>query len=356
MVALSEYEMCALDEVGEYRRRQLERSPKKIVPEKLRDAAARRSKTAQARARAVPGADQLFQRTAVAYAKAADGIGKAASAAGYVTLSEARVRRAYTRHGHPVAELAAVRDLDLQVVDRVRPRRMDALYAAIAGLEGAAAGAVISGGEAAAMFGTVLGAGAGAVPGVGTIAATMAGDAAFVLGAGSRAVAHTAMYYGYDPGGPGEALFMMGVLNLGTATTAGAKYAAYREMSQLAQALARRATWAQLEQHLLTKVAQKFASDMGTRLTQKKLGQLVPAAGFAVAAGLNYRTIDAICDAAYWAYRERFLHEKRGDGWVVPPPPRPDVDVDGEGAEVPRDSNVSVLEAIGSERSTAATA
>ena len=77
---------------------------------------------------------------------------------------------------------------------------------------------------------------------------------------------------------------MMSVLNLGTASTAGAKYVAYRELSQLAQGLARKATWAKLEEHLLTKVAQKFAMQMNTRLTQKKLGQFVPIAGIFIGA------------------------------------------------------------------------
>ena len=44
----------------------------------------------------------------------------------------------------------------------------------------------------------MAGAGAGAAPGIGTIVGVMAADAAAVLLAANRAVAHTAAYYGYD--------------------------------------------------------------------------------------------------------------------------------------------------------------
>jgi hypothetical protein len=295
----------------------------------------------------MPGGEKILRRTGAAYAKAGEGIGKVMSTAGQATLSESRVRRAFKRHGYPVDNLAGIRDLDLKIVEHIRPKHMDVLYAATAGFEGAVAGGVISGGEALATVGSVASGGAAAAPGVGTIAWAMAGDAAFVLSAGSRAVAHTAMHYGYDPKDPGEALYMMTVLNLGTAATAGAKYVAYRELSQLAQGLARRKTWAVLEEHLLTKVAQKFAKDMGTRLTQRKLSQFVPVAGIFVGAGLNYNTLDDICDAAYWAYRERFLHDKRGDDWEVsllPPPPPFDSDVDGIA-----EPEVGIIDMLGSD-------
>lgn len=346
MAELSEYEEATLAEVERHRQKQLERSPRHLVPKKVREAAASGGKAAQSRVRAMPGGDKILKRTGLAYAKAGEGIGKAVTRAGRLTLSESRVLRSFKRHGHPVEDLAAIRTLDLKVVEHVRPKRMDVLYAAAAGLEGAVAGGVISGGEAMATVGSVFGAGAGAAPGVGTVATAMAGDAAFVLSAGSRAVAHMAMHYGYDPSQPGEALYMMGVLNLGTAATSGAKYVAYSELSQLAQGLARRVSWATLEEKLLTKVAQKFASDMNTRLTQRKLGQFVPIAGIFVGAGLNYGMLDSICDAAYWAYRERFLHDKRGDGWEVtlPPPPPPfDAELDVDAIEEPEVGIIDML-------------
>jgi len=349
MAELSEYEVRALAEIEKHRADQLQHSSRRLVPKRVREAAAKSGRAAQGRLQAMPGGDKLLRRTALAYAKAGEGIGKAVARTGRLTLSESRVLRSYKRRGHQVNELAAIRELDLKIVEHVRPKRMDVLYAASAGLEGALAGGVVSGGEALATIGTVFGAGAGAAPGVGAVATAMASDAAFVLGAGSRAVAHTAMHYGYDPLDPGERLFMMAVLNLGTAATSGAKYTAYKELSQLAQGLARRKAWAVLEEKLLTRVAQKFASDMGTRLTQKKLGQLVPVAGILVGAGLNYGMLDDICDAAYWAYRERFIRDKQGDGSTVtlPDPPPPfDAEVEDEGTE---ESEVSIIDMLGSD-------
>jgi len=171
---------------------------------------------------------------------------------------------------------------------------------------------VISGGEALAMFGTVAGAGVGAAPGVGTITTVLAIDATTVLAACLRMVSHTAMYYGYDPNEPAETAYVLSVINLGSAVTASGKYAAYAELPRVTQILVRGGTWASLTEHLLPRIMQRFAAAFSVRLTKVKLGQLVPVAGIAAGAGLNYWMIDQVADAAYWTYRERFLNEKIG--------------------------------------------
>ena len=344
MGGLSGYEQRALKQVEDHRRRQLARSPRRLVPGRARTAVARRAEAVERKVRASPAGDRALIWAGRAYQRAAQGLHRGTSRLAQATLSERRILRAYRRHGHAADDLAAIGALDLQIIDRVRPKRLDIAYAAAAAVEGALAGGVISGGEALAAAGTVFGAGAAEAPGLGAIATAMGADAVFVLAAGSRAAAHTAMYYGYDPAEPGEAFFIMSVLNLGTATTAGAKYAAYRELSQLAQQLARRKTWPVLQEHVLTKVLQKFATDMGARLTQKKLGQFVPVAGIFVGAGLNYHMLDAICESAQWAYRERFLHDKRDDGssFSLPEPP-PSEPGSGAGEQ---EQPVSVLDAL----------
>ncbi len=326
----------------EHREHELARSPRRLIPERARAEASRRAAAVTERVRKNPVGDRAAHLAAASYKRAIDGVGKATSRLANTTLSEKRVVKALSRHGHTVTTLCGIRQLDLEVIDDLRPRRLDFLYAAAAAAEGALAGGVISGGEALALFGSVESAGAAAVPGFGTIAAAVGGDAVFVLAAGSRAVAHTAMYYGYDPNDPAEKLYIMAVLNLGTATTGSAKYIAYRELSQLAQQLARNATWAALRQHGLTRVAEGFAAQMSVRLTQKKLGQLVPIVGIVTGAGLNYALLDSICDAAHWAYRERFLVDKQGGGsaFALPePPPEPAPDDQHEAA-------VSVLEIL----------
>jgi hypothetical protein len=142
------------------------------------------------------------------------------------------------------------------------------------------------------------------------VAVAVLADAAGVLGLAARSVAATALYYGFDPHRPEEEIFMMSVIGLGMASGTTAKTAAYSELSQLTQLLARSAPWAKLNEKVLTKIAQQFAAKFGQTLTKKKLGQFVPVAGMVVGAGLNYSVIDQI--SVHHAYRERFLIEKSG--------------------------------------------
>jgi hypothetical protein len=76
--------------------------------------------------------------------------------------------------------------------------------------------------------------------------------------------------------------------------------------------LARRATWEQLNQSVVTGVVQKVFSRLGFRLTQRKLGQAVPVLGTVIGAGMNARVMLSVIDNAEHVYRERFLREKYG--------------------------------------------
>lgn len=326
---LSEYEERVLKEIRERKDREVEHSPRKIMPPRAKEA----GKSVAAKALQAPRISKIAAKTSTGYASAAQGLGRFMTKSGSATLSPDRVVEAYRKRGLLIGSLEDIRRLDLSEVERrAIPRRMDMAYASVAAAEGAAAGAVISGGEALVMVGSVLGMGAGAAPGMGTVATAMVGDAAFVLAAASRAVGHTAMYYGYDPHDPGEAIYALSVINLGSAMTASGKVAAYQELSKLTQLLARRATWKQLNEHVLPRLAQAFAIRFGGRLTQRKLGQLVPVVGIGVGAGLNYKLLDDVMEAAQWTYRERFLLEKSQNAGYVPPAP---VNTDGPGdAEV----------------------
>ena len=62
---------------------------------------------------------------------------------------------------------------------------------------------------------------------------------------------------------------MMSVISLGMATGTPAKTAAYAELSQLTQLLFRDATWAKLNEKVLTKIAQQFANKFSVGLTKK---------------------------------------------------------------------------------------
>lgn len=239
---------------------------------------------------------------------------RTAARASRAGLSPSKVVARHVRHGHDVVHLSDLRRLDLEQIDAVRGRGPKWYYPALAALSGAGAGLVISGGE----FVTATSSGAAAGPSFGAIAGAFAGDAAFVLGLGSRAVGHVSLLYGYDPDEPTEKLFVLSVVNAGSATTAAAKAAAMADLSRLTQALVRGKPWAVLNESVLTRVAKQFAEKFGTRLTKQGLGKAVPAAGIVIGGTLNWATVESIVDAADLAYRRRFLIEKYpqlgGDG------------------------------------------
>jgi hypothetical protein len=165
---------------------------------------------------------------------------------------------------------------------------------------------VISGGQ----FITAVSAGAAAAPSGGAIVGAFAADTAVVLGLASRSVGQVSLLYGYDPEDPAEKLFVMSVVNAGTATSVSAKTAAMSDISRLTQALVRGKTWDALNEAVVARVSTRFAKAFGFRLTKKGLGKAVPAVGILVGGALNWTTLEAIVDAADVAYRRRFLLEK----------------------------------------------
>lgn len=223
-----------------------------------------------------------------------------------VGLSSKRVVASHKKRGHDVALLSDLRGLDLEQIDAVRGRGMSWYYPASAALSGMGAGLVITGGELV----TAASAGAAAAPSGTAIVGAFAGDAALVLGLASRSVGHVALQYGYDPEEPAEKLFVMSVVNAGTAMSATAKTAAMADVSRLTQALVRGKTWEILDKTVVAKVSAQFAKAFGFRLTKQGLGKVVPAVGILVGGTLNWSTLEAIIDAANVAYRRRFLLEK----------------------------------------------
>jgi hypothetical protein len=312
-MVLTEYEVRALEEIRAHKDRMAARQARSLVPESVRDRTAVAGGAIRDRASKVPGFDKAAAGARAGYLQAVSGLGRAVNASSRLSLSEQRLLKAYARRGHDLDDLAEIRALDLHTVEkRAMPNYMSFIYSSAAAVEGAASGLLVTGGEILAEGGALAGAGAGAAPGIGTVTATVAVDAAAVLALCTRVVGHTAMYYGYDPRDPGEAVFALGVINLGTAVSGAGKYAAYTELSRITQLLARNATWAALNKSALPRVMNKFAAAFGVRLTKRKLGMLIPVIGIGVGAGLNYYIVDQVADAAYWTYRERFLNEKQG--------------------------------------------
>lgn len=221
-------------------------------------------------------------------------------------LSSKRVVRIHKKRGHDVDSLADVRRLDLEQIDAVGGRGASWYYPAAAALSGAGAGLVMSGGGLV----TVASGGAAAAPSAAAIGGGFAGDAAMVLGLASRSVGHISLLYGYDPDQPAEKLFVMSVVNAGTAVSSGAKTAAMRDISKLTQALVRGQTWSILNETVVARVFNQFAKAFSVRLTKQGLGKVVPAVGVVVGGTFNWATLEGIFDAADVAYRRRFLLDK----------------------------------------------
>lgn len=222
-------------------------------------------------------------------------------------LSPKRVVAKHKKCGHDVTRLLDLRRLDLEQIDDVRGRGMSWGYPLAAALSGAGAGLIISGGELAI---PVTG-GAAAAPSGAAVAGALVGDAAFVLGLASRSVGHISLLYGYDPEEPAEKLFVMSVVNAGTAMSASAKTAAMADVSRLTQALVRGRNWAVLlDRSLIAQVSKKFAEKFAFRLTKQGLGKVVPAAGIVLGGAFNWATLESIVDVANIEYRKRFLLEK----------------------------------------------
>ncbi|EHB48622.1 hypothetical protein MycrhDRAFT_5463 [Mycolicibacterium rhodesiae JS60] len=341
-MGLSEYEQQQLVKVNEHKERVLGRSPRHFVPATVKE----KGGEWLGKMSKVPGVDRAKEAGAGVLGAAAAGAGKFMMRTGQLTTSHKRVIRAYAKKGHTVEHLDDIGRLDLRAVDGVASfARLHYAYSLGAAAEGAAAGFAVTGGQILAGGGAVAGAGAAAAPGLGLIAGAMGVDAASLLTACSRVVAHDALYYGYDPRDPAEEVFMMQIIGLGLATTASAKVVAYQQLAILTRSLATNMVWRQLNQQTLVKVAQKFATQFGQNLTKKKLGQFVPIAGIGIGAAMNLKMVYDIADAAYWAYRERFLYEKSGD--IAPI--IIDVDVIDEDATEDAEQPIDVIDILKSE-------
>lgn len=309
----------------------------RVAVSKVQAAAAKGSQAAGAGARKAVGAipDSVTDWSGTAIGSIRNNVGRASR----VGISSKRVIALHKKRGHAVGALSDLRSLDLEQIDSIGRRGSSWYYPAAAALSGMGAGLIISGGELV----TVASAGAAAAPSGAAIVGAFAGDTAIVLGVASRSVGHVSLLYGYDPEQPAERLFVMSVVNAGTAMTATARTAALSDISRLTQALVRGKTWEVLNQSVVSKVSAQFAKAFGYRLTKQGLGKVVPAAGIIIGGSLNWTTVESIVDAANIAYRRRFLLEKYpqiGDGDLAGP-----LDVESD-SDDDSDESISVLDEL----------
>ena len=301
---MTPYDARAWAEIETWRADRLASRTRLRIPVQVRDAAAGAGRRARKAAEQIPG----FSDFEIVFRRSLGGLLDLGARGATATLRESSIVTAYQAQGHHVTELDDIRRLELRDIDRVRPK-LTLRYTTAMAAEGAVAGLAISGGEALASAGSVISVGAAGAPGIGTVVGVMAADAAAVLMAANRAVAHVAAYYGYDVERPEERLFAAGVLGMGTAGEAG-KAAAYIELNKLVQALARNATWQQLRRNTATKVVDRVFALLGYRITKRKLGQAIPVLGSVIGAGMNATMMTSVIDTAEHIYRERFLRER----------------------------------------------
>lgn len=297
----SQYELDAWRDIEQFQGRVLSRgmaTMSSVVGQgagKIGAGAAKFTDLAKTKVEWTPGAKAALERARGLSARSADLAGKAARHAGEalpdwtgpagssmkgalskasrVGLSPDGVVKKHQKAGHDVARLADVRRLDLEDVDSVRGRGASWYYPAMAAATGAGAGFAITGGSLT----VVASAGASAAPSAAAVFGAYAADGAAVLALSSRAVGQIALSYGYDPELPAEKLFVLAVVNAGTAVTASAKHAAFADISKLTQALVRGKTWTVLNESIVARVASKFAGDFTGRLTKQGWGRLSPA-------------------------------------------------------------------------------
>lgn len=287
---MSAYERTAWEAAVERLNRQRESK----VREKVRSLTGPARGAAGKAWNAVPGSEKLANQVV----KAFDGM-KAVTFD--PALRSVDASKALDRHG--VASPEELRTLDLRDVDRTR-RGIRTIYTGMAMAEGGGSALIVTGAEVSA---TVSG---GVTAGV--AAAAIAADAVSSLALMGRVIGVVAAEYGYDVRLPEEEAFALGVMTLGSATTAAEKTAALTSLRRLAAQMMRQPTWAQLNQHALVKLIDRVFAQLGEKLTKQKLGQAVPVAGVLINAGLSAHMTDTTFRAARDVYRVRFLSDKYG--------------------------------------------
>lgn len=316
---MNPYDRAAWDEIQAHHARTPTRRIRDVIPARVRERGGELVERGRDKAGELlddaPGGDQIQEAVTAALEGLTRTIGTTAAA----SVATPLVVRRYRRRGHTVSRIEHIRGLDLAASDGVFPRRKRFAYITGSMATGAWAGAVTTAGEVSAVAGGVAGVGAGAAPGALVVVGAFAADTASTLLATSRVVAETGALYGYDPNDPAEQIFMTGVLGVATAGTHAGKAAAQRELYQLAQALARNAPWTTLAKNRMTQLVAKVYDQLGQRLTKQQLGKAVPALGIAIGAGANAALMHRVADEAYFAYRERRLTDRYGNGEGVPP-------------------------------------
>lgn len=131
-----------------------------------------------------------------------------------------------------------------------------------------------------------------------------------------RAIGEYATYCGFDICSQQERLFALNILGLASSPNDASKQVAMAQLVRIAQDVAKKRTWKQLEESTFVRIVQIIARSLGVRLTKAKLAQVVPATGALVGGGFNAYYTSKVCDAAFFLYRERLLAERYGSNVI----------------------------------------
>lgn len=191
-----------------------------------------------------------------------------------------------------VTRLDQVPHLDLQIIDK-SIGWLDTKYEGIALVEGAAAGGVA---VVSPLFALA------AIP----------ADLVALLALNLRAIGEYGTYCGFDMSSQEERLFALNILALASSTTDGGKGVALSHLVKIAQEVAKKKTWEQLEKSIFVQAVQSIAKALSINLTKAKLANVIPVAGAAISGGFNAYYTDKVCKSAFYLYRERLLAIKDG--------------------------------------------
>ncbi len=207
----------------------------------------------------------------------------------------------------PEAVEAALAAADWAASASIRRAALDHDFADLVACDGAAAdirrwalGYAATGGAAAGAFG----------------AAGLAVDVPATITLALRTARLTGLCYGFGTDVPAERVFILDVLQLAGANSAGEKAAALARLSADRTELPAE-SWGRIVQMTgqsagAQAAAKRVAQVLGTNLSARKVGQLAPFVGAAIGAGVNAAFQNDVALAARHAYRERWLAVQEG--------------------------------------------
>ena len=133
-----------------------------------------------------------------------------------------------------------------------------------------------------------------------------------------RTVQEVALTYGFPPDSESELDHVLKVVDVGHYLENDKKRKAMVELESLQDMMRQGVPMKDLERTVIAKSLQAFSRQLATAITRRKLAQTVAVIGAAVGASVNSALVGDVGDAAYYAYRRRFLLERVARRSAIP--------------------------------------